>query len=190
MCAKACALSLFFNRFQGSLQRLLATHVDDTLSTGNRDFEQHSQITARRFDAKTREYDNITFTGVTIKTLSDGSRKIHQAQYAEKINTINKGCTYEQFHSRRHKPAWITHTHPHDAAEAAILAKVKAESFSTVHITQLNKAIKIIKDKPYLGLICHKLDLNSLHIVVHTDASFANLPDLKTQLGFVVLLTD
>lgn len=48
----------------------------------------------------------------------------------------------------------------------------------------------MIKKDPKLGLIVHQLDLESLRIVSHADASFANLPDLKTQLGFIVLLTD
>lgn len=41
-----------------------------------------------------------------------------------------------------------------------------------------------------MGLIVHKLKLESLHIIVHANSSFANLPDLKTQLGFVVFLSD
>lgn len=36
----------------------------------------------------------------------------------------------------------------------------------------------------------HKLDVSSLRIISHADASFANLADLKTQLGFVILLSD
>lgn len=115
---------------------------------------------------------------------------MNQAQYTDKIKSLDKGCTYGQFRSRRDELAWITHTSTEVAAESAILAQVTAESFYPVHITQLNKAIKRVKEEPYLGLICHKLYLESLHTVVNADASFANLPDLKSQLGFAVLLTD
>lgn len=115
---------------------------------------------------------------------------MHQAQYDAKIETVEKGCTFERFRSRRHELAWITHTRPDVAAEAAMLAQVTAESFSPSHINQLNRAIKRINDEPKLGIIVHKLNMNSLRILVHADASFANLPDLKTQLGFIVLLAD
>lgn len=72
-------------------------------------------------------------------------------------------------------------------AETAILAHITEKR---LHITQLNRAIKRAIDNPDLGLIVHQLDLKSLRIIVHTYASFANLPDHKTQLGFFVLLTD
>lgn len=144
----ACDLSLFFKQLNGSLQGLVATHVDDTLSAGNSGFEKYTQITAKRFDAKPREYENLTFAVVTIETNADGSRKMHQAQYANKLQVLHKECKYEEFRSRRHELAWITHTRPDVAAEAAILAQVTANSFNQNHVTQLNRAIKRVKAEP------------------------------------------
>jgi hypothetical protein len=34
------------------------------------------------------------------------------------------------------------------------------------------------------------LDMNSLSLLVFTDASFANNKDLLSQIGFVIILTD
>lgn len=68
----ACDLSLFFRQVQSTLQGLVPTHVDDTLSTVNKLFEDETQVTARKFDAKPRTYKNLTFTGFTIKTNPDG----------------------------------------------------------------------------------------------------------------------
>jgi hypothetical protein len=34
------------------------------------------------------------------------------------------------------------------------------------------------------------LDINSLSLLVFTDASFANNKDLSSQIGFVIILTD
>lgn len=62
--------------------------------------------------------------------------------------------------------------------------------FGPIHKTQLNKIIQLIKMESRLGLKAHQLDLESLRIISREDASFANLPDLKTQLGSIVLLTD
>lgn len=190
MHSTACDLSLFFKQLSGTLHGIVATHVDDTLSAGDKKFEQDTRITARRFDAKPREYETLNFAGVSIETQQNGSRLMHQAQYAAKIELLDKNCDYEIFRSRRHELAWITHTRPDVAAEAAILAQVTIESFSPNHITQLNRAIKRVKKEPKLGLLVHQLDVNSLYIIAHADSSFANLPDLKSQLGFVILLSD
>lgn len=102
---------------------------------------------------------------------------MQQTEYAHKIQLLNKGCTYEEFRSKRHELAWITHTRPDVAYEAVILAQVTDKIFEPVHVTQLNRAINRCKDNPELGLIVHKLNLESLHLIVHADASFADLPD-------------
>lgn len=190
MQSTACDLSFFYKHMQAALHGLMATHVDDTLSAGNHKFDDETRITGIMFDAKPRTYDNLTFAGVTINTNPDGSRLMHQTEYAQKIQPLDKNCTYEEFRSRRHKLAWITHTRPDVAVEAAILAQITQQLFQPTHITQLNRAIKRIKDQPELGLIVHKLDLESLRLIVHAHISFGNLPDYKTQLGFVVLLSD
>ena len=59
-----------------------------------------------------------------------------------------------------------------------------------VHIKLLNSAIKRLKSTPALGLTYGKLDENSLHLRVYTDASFGTNDDLTSQLGFLVLLCD
>lgn len=115
---------------------------------------------------------------------------MQQTEYAHKIQHLDKTCTFEEFRFKRHELAWIKHTRPNVPAEAAILAQITNQNFERCHVTQLNRAIKRVKDNPYLGLIVHKLDKISLRIIVHVDASFANLPDYNTQLGFVILLSD
>lgn len=76
------------------------------------------------------------------------------------------------------------------ASEAAILTQITEELFQPTHIKQLNRAIQRIKEQPDLGLVVHQLNRDSLRIIVHADASFANLTDFRTQLGFVVLLSN
>lgn len=173
-----------------ALQGIVATHVDDTLSAGDRIFEKDAQLTAKRFDAKPRQYDTLGFAGVSIETKSDGSRLMHQAKYAARIQLLDKGCSYEEFRSWRHELPWITHTRPDVAAEALILAQVTQYSFLPNHVTQLNKAIKRLKKEPKPGLIVNQLYTDSLFIIFHADSSFANLPHLKSQLGFVILLSN
>lgn len=190
MQSTACEFPLFFRYVNNTLQGMVATHVDDTLSAGNKTFQEMSKITSQRFYSKPRNYDTLSFAGVTIETREDRSRIMHQAQHANKIEPLEKGSTFERFRSRRHELAWILHTRPDITASASILSQVTQETFFPNHITQLNKAIKLIKQNPKLRLIVHQLDIDFLRIISYAVASFQNLPDLKTQLGFVVLLTD
>lgn len=85
MQSTACDLSLFFRIVQSRLQGITATHVDDTLSGGDPSFEKTTRLTGKIFDVKPREYDNVTFAGVTILTRNDGSRVMHQAEYGKKL---------------------------------------------------------------------------------------------------------
>lgn len=76
----ACYLSLVFHQNQSTLQGMIATHVDDTLSAGSRSVEDKTQITRKLFDAKPLVYENLTFPSVTIERRSYGSRIMHQSQ--------------------------------------------------------------------------------------------------------------
>lgn len=157
----------------------IATHVDDTLSAVTERFEEESKVTAQSFDAKPRRYDTLKFAGVTMETNKDGSRLMHQSQYASKIEPLSKGYSYEQFRSRRHELAWIMHTRPHVAATVSILAQVTKDSLCATHITQINKRIQLIKKEPRFGLKVHQLDMHSFRIISHADASFSNLQDVN-----------
>ena len=57
------------------------------------------------------------------------------------------------------------------------------------HYKRLDKAIKFVHDHK-ASIRIPKLYCNSLKISVYSDAAFANTPDLSSQLGQIVLLTD
>lgn len=54
----------------------------------------------------------------------------------------------------------------------------------------MNKRLEWQLDNKTRGLRFVKLDIKSLKLVVFTDASFANNPDLSSQIGFVIALVD
>lgn len=184
MQSTACDLSLIFKQIQYILIGLIATHVDGIFSTGTSVFDKDTRITARRFDAKPGEYDNLTFAGVSINTNTDGSCLIHQKEYTQKNQHFKKGCTYVECSSRLDELAWSTHNRPDVEAEVEIIAQVTEQDFKPLHMFQLNRAIKRMKDEQASRLIVERLNMASMHIIVHADASFANLHDFKTQLGF------
>lgn len=88
---------------------MTTTHVDDTLIALDPKLEKKTQLTGKFLDVKVREYENITFLWVTIVTRDDASRLMNQGEYRRKINLVDKLCSYEQFRSRRHEIALLTH---------------------------------------------------------------------------------
>lgn len=103
MTTTASDLSLHFKRVQSTLHGLIATHVDDTLGVGRKSFQRETTETARRFDAKPREIGSFVFAGVVIETNDDGNRAMHQQPYAERLNLVDKDCSFDMFRSRRHE---------------------------------------------------------------------------------------
>lgn len=190
MTTTASDLSFHFKRVQNELHGMIATHVDDTLCAGNRNFQKETLETARRFDAKSRELGTFTFAGVVITTTPDGSRTMHQYPYAKKLAVLDKKCSFPDFRSRRHELGWITHTRPDVAGDSALLDQVTQHTFKPIHVKQINTAIQRVKDNPELGLRVHNLNKNKLKIISYADVSFANSADFRTQLGFVVFLSD
>lgn len=60
--SNVCEISSFFNLVQSTLLGLIATHVDDSLSAGTDKLDRETGATAKRFDGKHRQYNNLRFT--------------------------------------------------------------------------------------------------------------------------------
>ena len=75
-------------------------------------------------------------------------------------------------------------------ATANILSQITAQNYCDKYRQILNKVIRHVHDTPDRTLKHHVLNEDSLRLVVFSDASFANNPDLSTQLGYVVVLAD
>lgn len=54
----------------------------------------------------------------------------------------------------------------------------------------LHKIKALIKETAYDGPDFFKLDLDTIRLVLITDASFANSRDMKSQLGYLILMVD
>lgn len=63
-------------------QEMIDTHMDDTISAGDRRFEQNKLDTARRFDTKLRELVSFAFASVAFVTNPDLTRTMHQRPHA------------------------------------------------------------------------------------------------------------
>lgn len=83
--------TLFFKCIDGQPRGVIGTYVDDTISAGNKDFENETKITEQKCDSKNREYDNFKFGGIEIETMDNQAFKIHQKTFcgADSIATVD-----------------------------------------------------------------------------------------------------
>lgn len=185
----ALDISLFFNSIQGKLAGLSGTYVDDGIHAGTPEVLQECNKTQTKFKSRARELDNFTFAGIKVENTTAGIC-LHQENYARALNPLPAECTFREFRSCRQKMQWLVHTRPDIACAVNKSTQVTEENFAQRHIDGINKAIKHVHTNPSRGLLQCKLDIDSVHLRVYSDASFADKEDLSTQLGFLVLLCD
>lgn len=173
---------LFFKVINGEISGLIGTYVDDSISAGNKTFEECSTITGKMFESKGRQYHNFKFAGMEIETIEGTGYKIHQKSFAEKISTLPNDSCFSEFRSKRQELAWLVNTRPDLACAVNLAAQVTETSFSEGDITAINKIVLASKKHSHRGLLQQKLDINTLKIVVYTDAAFS--------YTYVVLITN
>ncbi len=189
MSCTAGDLSLFFKVVHGKLAGITGAYVDDTLGAGDEDFQKESEKTQEKFESKPREFDNFVFAGIEIEKTEDGFL-MHQERYAQKIDLLSKDCTFSDFRSKRQELAWLVNTRPDIAASTNLSSQITEEKWRSEDMKHLNGVVKYVEQTPRRGLIQQRLDMDTLSLKVFSDFSFANAPDLSSQLGFTVLLSD
>ena len=183
-------LALWFKGVGKALQGLIGVYVDDQLGCGTKEFVKYSEETEKKFKSRARCFDKLHFAGIEIDTLQDGSILMHQEPHAKKLKNLEENCTFDDFRSRRHELAWLTHTRPDVAAVANMMSQVTINCFQKKHVRTINSCISEVNQTPQRGLLQHKLDSDSLCMVCYTYSSFANNEDNSTQLGYCIILTD
>lgn len=181
--------SFFFKKARKQLIGLMGTYVDDVITAGAAEFEKQSEATSKKFECKAREYDSFRFAGVYLQKLDDG-HLIHQKSYIERLEYLQDTATYTQFRSARARLTWIQYTRPDISSVVNFLSQVTDKKFDKTKIKIYNDTVRMLKHNPQRGLKMKKLDTNSLHLKVFSDASFANNLDLSSQLGFIILMCD
>ena len=136
-----------------------------------------------------RDFGSFTFGSIQVDPIEDGYI-MHQERYCMRLQLLPKDCTFADFRSRRQELAWLNHTRPDLSAAVNLLAQVTENMFTREHVTKLNSVIKRAQEHPKRGIRQQKLDRGSLTLKVFTDSSFANNPLFKSQLGYIILLTD
>lgn len=123
-------------------------------------------------------------------TSDPNRRKLSQAHYIKRLQYLPLNADFKGYRSLRARLMWIVHMRPDIACAASFAAQVTQHNFSSESIELLNKIVRHVKNTPETKLEFHKLDINSLQLFVYCDSSFANLPDGKSQLDFIICLVD
>lgn len=184
--------AFFFKKVKEKLKGMTATYVDDTLQAGDESFQRLADQTEKRFQCKERAWDNFTFLGQQIETNGDGTFRVHQREYIEKLKLITP-TSWTQFTSTRAKLMWLTHTRPDICCSVAKATQVTKEKFETSdgqYGKDLNKVVKALRSTAGKCLHYPKLDKTTLRIQCYSDASWANNEDGSSQMGYIIFLTD
>ena len=184
--------ALLYNTMEISLSGLCATYVEDILQAGNDEFSDLVKKTEETFQCKRRNYDNVQFAGIEIETNENGFH-IHQKSYLSKLPILEKNSSFKHFRSLRAKLSWAVNSRPDIPCAVAQSTQVTEELFEKEQgklIKSLNSIVRHLKKT--LGLILRypKLDKESVSLLTYSDASYANINDGTSQLGYVIFLTD
>jgi hypothetical protein len=189
---------------------IVGLQTNDTLFLADPDFarNEETELQKAKFLAKDREQlttqRSIKFNGGNITLQKDNSISLTQERQSKNLRLISaqntdltssrgetrKAVTLkDQYVAQRARGAYIaTVCQPESAFDLSFAAQVTDPQLDNIKF--LNKRIQWQIDNPMRGLTFVALDLDSLNLMIFTDASFANNKDLSSQIGFVIALTD
>ena len=179
---------------------IVGLQTDDTLFLANQSFasEEQEELRKARFMAKEREMLSpstpIKFNGGLITQEPNGDILLTQKRQCEKITTVKSSISgnispKEQYIAQRARGAYIASTcQPEASFDLSFAAQITDPMEED--IKRLNKRLQWQLDHQNRGLRFIKLDIESLQLLVFTDASFANNKDLSSQIGYLIVLSD
>jgi Reverse transcriptase (RNA-dependent DNA polymerase) len=182
--------SFFFRHVGQALVGLSGNYVNDILRAAPPKHRQKlQQLLREQFECADSSELPTTFIGLE---LSRTERAIHDVmkQYIHKLDFLPTDATFEEYASLRACLLWLSHARPGVAAFASVCASDKKEDVDAMAVSAMNKKLARLKDTSDLELCFPALDVDTLHMVVFVDSSFANRRDKSSQLGYVVCLRD
>jgi hypothetical protein len=188
---------------------IVGLQTDDTLLLADETFAEAEQneLHKAKFLAKEREQLTVDtplkFNGGLIQLVLDGIT-LTQERQCKNLSTISikpatsassRGVTRasltpkDQYIAQRARGAYIASVCQPEASfdlsfAAQVINPVEDDTKS------LNKRLSWQIENADRGLKFVKLDVNTLQLLVFTDASFANNKDLSSQIGHVIVLAD
>lgn len=108
---------------------------------------------------------------------------IYQKSFIHSLKFLPQNSDFIALGRRRAQLAWLIHTRRDISVDDNQLTQVIENKFSVNNVNKYNKVVKYLKSTRDRTLARRKLDLESLHLRVYTDASFATNYGNSSQLG-------
>jgi hypothetical protein len=187
--------SLFFKTVGGRLCGLSGCYVDDLLRAATPNVRELLESTIREdFDCKASKAIKkgapaTQFIGLDLERELD-SFFASMTSYISRLIFLADDATFDQYQVLRAKLLWICNSRPDICAFVSLCSSVTAEKFKTRDVRDINNVVHHLRSTADIRLLFPKLDAESLHLLVYTDAAFGIRDDKSSQGGYVVLLSD
>ena len=189
--------AIFTWYFDGQLQGIMCTHVDDFLWAGTSLFELRVIDKIRKdFIVKSEESRVFKYLGLDIIQNHSGI-SIKQDDFVKTLSLLDSGTAYDiesqmsemqttQCRSLIGKINWLaTQTRPDLSYEVSDLSS-QLKSGKVEVIKSINKVIRKAKKEASIINIPSLADATKISLVGYSDASFANLSDGGSQGGYII----
>lgn len=184
---------------EGTLQGIILVHVDDFLYAGSDSFKIKVMDPFKKNFKISNESDQaFKYVGLEIQQNHSGIA-VSQRTYIASILPVSvekcvedralNDCEKKSFRGIVGQLSWASSmTRPDISFDCCQLSTVQ----SNPKISDLKKSNKVLKDlkSDEVELLFIELDLETIELVVYSDASHANLHDGGSQGGFIVFLSD
>ena len=194
---------IFTSYHQEKPQGLLVCFVDDVLWGGTTEFKTTIEKLKNKFQIGCEHKEVFDYIGIRLEQNPENfSVKIHQKEYIASLNTIpltkeqqqNPNCSLTQDETKMLRAAlgklnWVANmTRPEISFYVCdVSTRIKIATISD--ILAVNKVIKFIQNTDSFITI-PSFDINSLGVILYSDASFNNLPNGGSQGGYLVFVQD
>ena len=124
--------SLYMKCGQGNIEGLLGAYVDDCLLAGDERFQTLTEKMLLKFNSRPREWDNVTFLGVSIRTIQNSEYRwfeMQQPEYIANLKIVPQDTTFSRFRTIRAIFAWLSHSRPDLCCAINRAAQVTTETF-------------------------------------------------------------
>ena len=188
----------FWKDNRGKLKGLLCSHVDDFCFGGTEEFLEEMKMMRKLLKIGEQEEGSFKYIGVNVKQGKD-EISIEQKRYIESLKEpeakrykglkILNAQELTEYRSIVGQLNWIAgHTMPELSYDVSDLSRAFKEG-TCVDMRNLIK--KVRKAKMINGtIVLGKVEEKDIFWEVYADASFGNIEDGSTQIGYIISLSD
>ena len=182
---------LYGQRAGEPVNAVVALQVDDVFGHGDTAFLEMEEKQSTRLECKPRKElhagDEVFFNGCLISVSKNGTYSVNQSR---KLRKLQAPTSQKDLVIVRALVQYIASFTRPDLCAGAQLLSTEVSNPNADTYRKMEKRVCRCQNTNQIGLKFVNLDKESLRLQLFTNASFANANKLKSQLGFVVVLSD